>query len=273
MNGKTLRLKRFLTTPNGRMVIFPLDHGVSCGPVPGLQRMDRVIRMGIRAGADALVMHKGMLRYLEPIAQRLPGIFMHLSASTHLGLSCHHKVLVGTVEEAVRRGADGVSVHVNLGKSQEPEMLKDLGIIGSSCAEWQMPLLVMIYVQEEGKPAGDTDAAIAHAARLAAELGADIIKISPPEDSKKLAEIAGSLPVPIVMAGGNKMPDTRLFLEKIEKGLEAGVRGVAVGRNVFQNEHPEILLKAICNIVHHGLPSSEAWDQFQQETSNGSTIR
>ena len=119
---------------------------MTCGPVRGIERLEEPIRAGVLGGADGLVLHKGMLAHLEPVRERLPGIFMHLSASTLLGTAPSHKVLVGTVEEALRRGADGVSVHVNVGVPAEPDMLRDLGHVGSACAKWQVPLLVMIYV-------------------------------------------------------------------------------------------------------------------------------
>lgn len=221
MNGKVLRLKRFMRSPSGRIVIFPLDHGVSCGPIPGLENMDRVIRLGVSGGADALVLHKGMMRFLEPIPEKLPGIFMHLSASTQLGPAFHHKVLIGTVEEAIRRGADGVSLHINLGDACEPEMLEDLGHVGAACAEWQIPLLVMIYVRGAGLPSPVPDPAIAHCTRVAAELGADIIKIPTPENEATLEEIVSSVPVPVVVAGGEqkrRAPD-------VSRGDRAGTPG------------------------------------------------
>ncbi len=265
MSGKTLRLKRFLTPLNGRLVIFPLDHGVTCGPASGLRQMGKVMRMGIRGGVDAIVMHKGMLPLLETVTQPLPGIFMHLSASTQLGEAPHHKVLVGTVQEAIRRGADGVSVHVNLGGSREPDMLRDLGEVGTDCAKWQIPLLVMIYVRGKQTPSPVPDDTIAHAARVAAELGADIIKIPAPRDYDVLAQITESLPVPVVVAGGSKYADTRLFLEHLQKAMGSGVRGVAIGRNVFQHDRPEALLIAIRNMVHHGFTAAQALDQFSQK--------
>jgi class I fructose-bisphosphate aldolase len=212
-----------------------------------------------------MVLHKGMMRFLEPVSHPLPGIFMHLSASTQLGEDFHFKVLVGTVEEALRRGADGVSVHINLGGSHEYDMLHDLGTVGESCAAWQVPMLVMIYVRGEKIPSPVPDTAIAHAARVAAELGADIIKIPAPADYDVLAQITESLPVPVVVAGGNKARETLLFLEHLEKVLQAGARGVAIGRNVFQHDQPDALLAAICNMVHHGFSAARAWEGFSQE--------
>lgn len=261
MSGKILRLKRFMRSASGRIVIFPLDHGVTCGPIPGLENMDRVIRMGIAGGADALVLHKGMMRFLEPIGERLPGIFMHLSASTQLGPSIHRKVLVGTVEEAIQRGADGVSLHINLGDASEPEMLEDLGHVGAACAHWQVPLLVMIYVRGAGMATPVPDSAIAHCTRAAAELGADLIKIPKPREEGVLQAIADSIPVPVVVAGGTKKEETLPFLEGIEEALRAGVRGVAIGRNVFQHREPERLLRAVGKMVHENLTAREALEQ------------
>lgn len=269
MTGKTLRLRRLLNPSDGRMVIFPLDHGVTCGPIHGLERIDRAIHLGSRAGADALVLHKGMLNTLMDIQERHPGVFMHLSASTQMGSAPHRKVLVGTVEEAIRRGADGVSVHINFGNEHEHDMLRDLGEVGSACAQWQMPLLVMAYIRGVHAPSTDVDAAIAHAARVAAELGADVIKIPAPEDSHVLEQICSSLPIPVVVAGGSKVPDARLLLQRIDGMLASGARGVAVGRNVFQCEHPGALLRGICDVVHGGLSGAEAGEKLTADSRCG----
>lgn len=267
MSGKQLRMKRMRTSPSGRMVIFPLDHGVSCGPIHGLERIGDVIAMGARGGADALVLHKGMLSFLETVPSRLPFVFLHLSASTNLGPQFHHKVLVGTVEEALRRGVDGVSVHINLSGRQEPEMLHDLGRVGSACAEWQMPLLAMMYVRSETAPSPVPDAAVAHSARVAAELGADLIKIPAPKDDAVLAEMAASLPVPVVVAGGTKTDEPEAFLKRLGGLLETGVAGVAIGRNIFQRRHPEGLLAAVCALVHRGATAEEALAMYESTRS------
>jgi len=250
MSGKQLRLKRIISPVDGRTVLFPLDHGVSYGPLPGLECIDRAVDLGIRAGADALVLHKGMLRCLETAVSPLPGIIMHLSASTCIGPAICHKVLAGSVEEAVRLGADAVSVQINLGDPQEPEMLRDLGRIGQSCSEWQIPLLVMAYAG--GKQHRDCGPRIAHAARVAAELGADLIKIPFPEDYDLLASITSSLCVPVVVAGGVPQGDIARFLQIVEKSMEAGAGGIAAGRSVFQHADPMAVLTAIRGIVHEG---------------------
>lgn len=268
--GKVLRLKRLIDPGDGRTVILPMDHGVSCGPIPGLQQMEQAVRVGTSGGADALVLHKGMVRYLEPLSERIPGLWLHLSASTQLGPAFHDKVLVGTAEEAIRRGADGISVHVNLGAGQEPEMLGSLGRIGASCEKWQLPLLVMIYVRGPHAPSPVPDSALAHAARVAAELGADLIKIPAPKDWNSLARITSGSPVPVVIAGGGKTGDTIEFLTRIERALGAGAGGVAIGRNVFQHARPIKFLKTITAMVHGGISADEAAARLTSAESNPS---
>ncbi len=264
MSGKRLRLKRIVSPVDGRAVILPLDHGVTKGPIPGIERLAETIEAGLKGCADALVLHKGMLRLLETSAGSMPGLIMHLSASTELGPSCYRKVLIGSVEEAVRRGADAVSVHINLGDSHESDMLRDLGRVGQSCADWQMPLLVMAYTCGDRITTPATGLQVAHAARAAAELGADIIKIPFPGDYHMLERISSSLAVPVVVAGG---PSVRIedVLERIHSSLKAGARGVAAGRNVFQQDNPEAVLRAICGIVHRGISAKEAIEYLKSE--------
>ncbi len=278
MSGKSLRLRRCGIQSDRGLVVLPLDHGVTYGPIQGLEQPERMIRMGIEEGTDAVVLHKGLISQVPHIPGRLPGIFMHLSASTQLGPNPQYKVLVGSVEEAIRRGADGVSVHVIVGDPNEPRMLEDLGRIGAECARWRMPLLVMIYPLFEAKRTLAGDSAVAHGARIAMELGADCVKIPLPLDIETLEEITGSLLVPVVVAGGGRSLDPLAFLRRIEKSVEAGARGVAVGRNVFQQEQPREVLRAIMDIVHGGSRAAAAWEKSSnrdsaQEGAEGCTHR
>jgi fructose-bisphosphate aldolase, class I len=266
MSGKELRLKRIISPTDGRTVIFPMDHGVSYGPIPGLERIEDTIEAGIRGGADALVLHKGMLRCLESAGQPLPGVIMHLSASTGLGPSPCRKVLTGSVEEAVRRGADAVSAHINFGDTFESEMLKDLCTVGRSCSEWQVPLLVMAYVRGDMMNSSLSGSDIAHAVRVAAELGADVIKMPFPGDYDLLAGITASLSIPIVIAGGvpGEIDHT---LQRIQNCLRAGASGVAAGRAIFQHENPEAVLRAIRDIVHREIPAEELIERLREEAT------
>lgn len=265
MSGVSLRLRRFFRASTNRTVIFPLDHGVTCGPVAGLEDITKCLKWGIEGGADAFVLHKGMLNVAAQIKNMPQGIFMHLSGSTQLGASINRKVIVGGVEEAIKRGADGVSCHINLANEYESEMLEALGRIGDECYKWQIPLLVMVYIRGSYADSVNKDEAIVHGVRLATELGASIVKTSRPtsvEFIRKLVEVSH---VPVVLAGGTKAKNEMAFLNGVQEAIECGISGVAIGRNVFQHSDPVNFLKAIVSIVHGDETAEEAWNMLKNQ--------
>ena len=125
--GKQIRLERIINRNNGRTIIVPMDHGVSMGAVPGLMDMKETVNDMAQGGADAVLMHKGLIRCSYRRAGSDIGLIVHLSASTDLSPQCNYKALVSSVEEGIRHGADCVSIHVNLGDPNEEKMLADFG--------------------------------------------------------------------------------------------------------------------------------------------------
>ncbi|MEM4297474.1 MAG: 2-amino-3,7-dideoxy-D-threo-hept-6-ulosonate synthase, partial [Nitrososphaerota archaeon] len=172
MLGKQLRLSRL--TSKGRMLCIPMDHGVSIGPVKGLDTIYETIKKVQEGGATAILAHKGILRSL-PSPPNI-GLILHLSASTNLGPSPNRKMLISGVQEAIRLGADAVSMHINIGCADEPEMLSDLGFVADECDEWGIPLIAMMYPRGENIKDPHDPATVAHVARVGAELGADVVK-------------------------------------------------------------------------------------------------
>ena len=175
--GKKIRMQRILNRENGRTIIVPLDHGISAGPMQGIQDMHDTVSRVAEGGINCVVMHKGMTRAGSRDRGRDVGLLIHLSASTGISPRPNSKVLVGTVEDALRLGADGVSVHVNLGDEDEGTMLADLGRIASEADVWGMPVLAMIYARGPKVSNEFAPDLVAHCARVGAELGADIIKV------------------------------------------------------------------------------------------------
>lgn len=249
MKGKEVRLKR-LFKHSDRLFIAPMDHGVTVGPVQGLTDMPAIVSL-IKAGkADAVVVHKGLVGqitdYLGPDGCEL---IVHLSASTSLAPDPNRKELVSSVEHAIRLGATAVSVHVNLGSTCEPGMLKDLGRVAEQCELWGMPLLAMMYVRDGSKESEYDPGKIKHAARLAEEIGADIVKVNYTGSVETFAEVTSAVKIPVVIAGGPKMSSLKELLIMIEESVEAGARGVAIGRNLFQDPNPTHLARIIRQIL------------------------
>jgi class I fructose-bisphosphate aldolase len=195
-------------------------------------------------------MHKGLVRCGHRKRGKDMGLIVHLSASTSLSPMANTKALVGTVEEAITLGADAVSVHVNLGDDNERDMLGDLGRISTSCAEWGMPLLAMVYARGPKISNGYDPRLIAHCARVGVELGADIVKVPYTGDPDSFAEVVQTCCVPVVIAGGERMESTAEFLQIVQDSLRAGGAGVSVGRNVFQHPRRTDLVRAIRALVH-----------------------
>ncbi len=250
--GKRIRMERIINRNSGKTVIVPMDHGISVGPINGLKDMKQAIQKVAEGGANAIVEHKGMVGEGHRGKGKDIGLIIHLSASTSLSLYPNAKTLVCSVEEAVKLGADAVSIHVNLGNGKEKEMLNDFGKVSYEARTWGMPLLAMIYPRGENiKDEFDVNV-IKHAARLGNEMGADIIKVSYTGSAETFNEVVSGCSVPVVIAGGAKMDSEKEILEMVKGSIEAGGAGVSIGRNVFQYKDPKVMVRAISCIVNEG---------------------
>ncbi len=250
--GKRIRMERIINRNTGKTVIVPMDHGVSVGPIDGLRDMKSTIQKVSEGGANAIVEHKGLVGEGHRGEGKDIGLIIHLSASTSLSLYPNAKTLVCTVEEAIKLGADGVSIHVNLGNGQESKMLTDFGRVSSEARVWGIPLLAMIYPRGENIQDEYDVNMVKHAARLGDELGADIVKVSYTGSAESFHEVVDGCSVPVVIAGGAKMDSDRDILKMVKGSIEAGGAGVSIGRNVFQHKNPARMVGAISCIVHEG---------------------
>ncbi len=249
--GKNIRMERIMNRETGNTVIIPMDHGVSSGPIAGLTDMPKTINKVAEGGANAVVIHKGIVEVGRRGYGRDIGLIIHLSGSTKLSNDPDHKVMVATVEEALGMGADAVSVHINIGANLEHEMLKILGDTAMLCDMWGMPLLAMMYPRGEGIDEFDVEN-VKLAARVGAELGADIIKTNYTGDPDSFREVTRGCPKPVVIAGGAKMDSDMDVLEMVHGAMEAGGKGVSLGRNAFQHRDPTKMVRALSKIIHGG---------------------
>jgi fructose-bisphosphate aldolase/2-amino-3,7-dideoxy-D-threo-hept-6-ulosonate synthase len=232
-----------------------MDHGVTAGPVAGLVKMQELIDKLLAGEADALVVHRGIAKHVDT---GKAGLIVHLTGITKLGPDPNNKVQVCSVEEAIRIGADAVSVHVNVGAPQEDKMLENLGKVADDCDKYGIPLLAMMYPR--GKKIKNEHAAdvVAHAARLGAELGADIVKTNYTGDIETFKDTVQGCQVPVIIAGGPKAETTQEVLQAAYDSIKAGGCGLSFGRNVFQHKNPTLMVKALTAIVHHGASVEKA---------------
>jgi predicted phospho-2-dehydro-3-deoxyheptonate aldolase len=262
MYGKKLRLARIINHDSQKICLVPIDHGTTLGPIDGIKDYLKIIAQVIAGGADGLVLHKGLLKNIANYPELAGGRYLlHLSASTMLNSDPDYKILVSSVEEAVKLGADGVSVHVNLGTAMDGKMIDDFGNVTRACLEWGMPLLAMVYNRNPVQ----RPAHIAHMARLAEELGADIVKVEYPGSMAEAQNIVDCVRIPVVFAGGSKMDNPGELLMMVHDLLAAGAAGVAIGRNIFQYHDPRFMTTLISKLVHGELNLRECLDILEEE--------
>ena len=184
------------------MLCIPLDHGISSGPLKGIQNITELISQTQDSGLTCFLVNKGIIKSLP--APPSIGLIAHMSAATSLGPDPNNKILMGSVKEAIRLGADAVSLHINIGSKEEPNMLYKLGQVSDECNEWNIPLIAMMYPRGDNIPNPHDPSVVAHTARIGAEAGADIVKTVYTGDVDTFREVVKSCPVPIVIAGGPK---------------------------------------------------------------------
>jgi len=263
MIGKAIRLERIIDRNSHRAVIVPMDHGVTVGPIDGLADMRTTIGKVVSGGANAILMHKGMVRAGHRGTGQDVGLIVHLSAGTALSPDPNAKELVCTVEEAIKLGADAVSIHVNLGAETEAEMLRHFGLVSERCLFWQMPLVAMVYTRGP-KVKNEFDVEnVKLAARAGAELGADIVKVSYTGDPETFSQVVQGCPIPVVIAGGPKMDSDEDIFKMVEGALQAGASGLSIGRNAFQHPHPDRMIRALGKMVHGGASVAEAAEMLK----------
>lgn len=256
--GKAIRMERIFNRNTKKAIIVPMDHGVSCGPLPGLEDMALAVSQVAEGGADAVLGHKGLVRCGHRKSGRDVGLVLHLSSSTDLSPSPNRKSITASVEDALRFGADGVSIHVNLGDPDEAEMLESFGRVAHDAESWGMPLLAMVYGRGPKITNSFDPQVVAHCARLGMELGADVVKVPYTGDVDSFYNVVSGCCLPVLIAGGPKTSSTRDFLQMVHGAMQAGAAGLSVGRNVFQHENPRKLCAVLAKIVHENMGIDEA---------------
>jgi fructose-bisphosphate aldolase/2-amino-3,7-dideoxy-D-threo-hept-6-ulosonate synthase len=263
VSGKEVRLSRI--THNGRMLCIPMDHSLTMGPIAGLEKTEETIGQIARGGATAFLVQKGIIKSLKrpvPI-----GMIIQLSASTSIGMYPNRKVLIASVAESVRLGVDAVSIHVNIGGKEEPEMLQQLGMISDECDTHSVPFIAMMYPRGENIKDPSDPEVVAHVARIGAEAGADVVKTVYTGSPETFREVVRKCPVPVVMAGGSKAESDEALLRMTKGVMEAGAMGVTYGRNVFQHKSPLLITRALKRIVIDKASVEEAMEVFKSAPS------
>jgi DhnA family fructose-bisphosphate aldolase class Ia len=258
-SGKRLRLSRILDPKTKRGVVVAYDHGLMLGAIPGLDPPRERVKLFIEAGCNAVLITPGLLRQTADIfAGHGTGIIMRVDwtnmwrSAAQLGFEEGRTEVIAAVEDAVRWGADAVLSYLFLGLSDaaaEAEGIRRNGEINRACER-----LGIVHVIESMARGGRMTVVnkkeyVALHTRIAAELGADVIKTDFLDRDEDTAEVMSHALVPVLLAGGAKM-DEKQALAVIEHSVRAGASGIIFGRNVFQSADPAAFIREAKRIIH-----------------------
>ena len=250
MEGCKRRVRRLFSARSDKTILLPLDHGVTEGLLPGLEDMKTLLQQLDPKLVQGVILHKGLARELGSFVDTRQNLIVHLSAGTRHGLPPYNRSLVCSIQEALRIGADAVSVHINIGNDLEDRMLSDLGMVVDEAHQLGIPVLAAVFARG-GQIVNELDPTlVAHCIRLGAELGADIVIVPFSGETDSFARAIAACPVPVLIAGGPRQPGFENFLEMIKQVMDTGAKGVSIGRNIFQHPEPVKALEMIAEIVH-----------------------
>jgi len=240
-----------------RYIVVPVDHGLTMGPVDGLVDVESTVEAITAGGATAILSHRGIADRVHPNLDEA-GYIVHTNGATTIGPDEDDKRRTASVEDAVRAGADAVSFHINVGSRYESEQLTDLAEITSEAERLGLPVLGMAYARGEGIDEHDPEA-LAHAVRIAEEVGCDVIKTAYSGNGDSFETVVTATNEPVLIAGGAKSTDEKT-LDMVRGAMDAGAAGVSMGRSIFQHDDPEAITRAVAAIVFDDLDVSAALD-------------
>jgi putative autoinducer-2 (AI-2) aldolase len=249
--GMKNRLSRIIKPDTGRTVMLAVDHGYFLGPTTGLEDPRKTVEP-LLPYADTLMLTRGVLRKCVDATADVP-IVLRVSGGTSILGNLADEGTTVSMRDAIRLNVAGVALSIFVGSDLEKQTLLGLANRVDEAEEYGIPVLAVTAV---GKEMTRDSRYLGLACRIAAELGAHIVKTYYCEDFEK---VVGTCPVPIVIAGGKKIPE-KDALELASNAIKTGAVGVDMGRNIFQSEHPAAMIQAVREVVHKNATPKQALD-------------
>ncbi len=253
--GMKNRLARVFDPKSGRTVMLAVDHGYFQGPTTGLERMDLNI-VPLAPLCDALFCTRGILRSTIPADNRQP-VVLRASGGPSILKELSNEEIAMDIEDAIRLNAAGIGIQVFIGGEFETRSVHNMTKLVDMGNRYGMPVMAVTAV---GKDMVRDARYFRLACRICAELGAHYVKTYFVPDG--FGTITASCPVPIVMAGGKKLPELEA-LTMAYRAVQEGASGVDMGRNIFQSDAPKAMIAAIREVVHNNMKPARAFDLYR----------
>ena len=252
--GLKNRISKIINPLDNRALMLAVDHGYFLGPTEKLENPEKTIKP-IMSYCDSLMLTRGVQRTSVDAAYPIPIVLRVSGGSSIIGEDLSNEQITTSVKEAIRLNASALAMSIFVGSKYEHQTIVNLGRLVNEAEEYGIPVLAVTAV---GKDMGKDSRYLSLACRIAAEQGAHIVKTYYCENFEKVVE---SCPVPIIIAGGKKLPEKEA-LELTYNAIKSGAVGVDMGRNIWQSDNPVPMIKAVRAIVHSNTTSEQAHKLF-----------
>jgi putative autoinducer-2 (AI-2) aldolase len=251
--GMKNRMSKIIRPEDNRCVMLAVDHGYFLGPTERLEVPSNTIKP-LLSYADSLMLTRGILRTSVNPNNGIPIVLRVSGGSSIVGEDLSNETITTSVEEAIRLNASCLAISIFVGSKYEHQTLSNLAKLVNQGERYGIPVLAVTAV---GKEMARDARYLSLACRIAAELGAHIVKTYYCENFEKVIE---GCPIPVIIAGGKKLPQEADALELAYTAVQHGAAGVDMGRNIWQSDYPVEMIKAVRAVVHENLNVNEAYN-------------
>jgi 3-hydroxy-5-phosphonooxypentane-2,4-dione thiolase len=256
--GMKNRISKIIRPEDNRCVMLAVDHGYFLGPTERLEVPSNTIKP-LLSYADSLMLTRGILRTSVNPNSNIPVVLRVSGGSSIIGEDLSNETITTSVEEAIRLNATCLALSIFVGSKYEHQTLSNLAKLVDEGERYGIPVLAVTAV---GKEMARDARYLSLACRIAAELGAHIVKTYYCENFEEVVE---GCPIPVIIAGGKKLPNENDALELAYNAVQHGAVGVDMGRNIWQSDYPIEMIKAVRSIVHENLNVNEAYNALLRD--------
>ena len=253
--GLQNRLARIIKPYNNRALMLAVDHGYFLGPTERLENAQSAIAPLLKH-CDSLMLTRGVQRNCVDPRTPVPMVLRVSGGSSIIGEDLSREDITVGIEDALRVNATALAMSMFVGSKYEYQTVVNLGRLVGEAERYGMPVLAVTAV---GKDLGKDARYLSLACRMAAEQGAHVVKTYYCDNFER---VVGSCPVPIIVAGGKKIPE-RDAMQLTRNAIAGGAVGVDMGRNIWQSDNPVAMIRAIRSIVHQNATVDEAYSMYR----------